>query len=70
MSFTHVSDCRTRTDDNGSHTPTLCPTCRGQNTEKFVQSLLTEIHLCRDCHWTFVVQRPTRSVSFPPSSGR
>jgi hypothetical protein len=39
-------------------TPRPCPTCQGQNTTKCVDSLLTEIHICRDCHETFTIQKP------------
>jgi ribosomal protein L37AE/L43A len=35
----------------------VCPTCLRSNTTKCVESLLTEIHICRDCHQTFVIDK-------------
>ena len=41
-----------------SQTPTLCPNCRRDDTTKCVESLLTEIHVCRACNKTFVITKP------------
>jgi len=43
-----------------------CPACGGHNTVKSVESLLTEIHICRDCHRTFIVRKPEPDVPAPP----
>ena len=50
--------------------PLTCPNCHSQNTVKTVESLLTEIHICRDCHQTFIVEKPPRpSPPFPFTKG-
>jgi hypothetical protein len=40
--------------------------CHSQNTVKTVESLLTEIHICRDCHRTFVIEKPQRKEPTRP----
>ena len=40
-----------------TNVPLPCPNCRSQNTVKTVESLLTQIHICRDCHRTFVIEK-------------
>ena len=48
-------------------TPRPCPTCRAQNTARCVDSLLTQIYICHDCHQTFTIhQKPQK----PPASSR
>jgi hypothetical protein len=51
-----------------NNTPLPCPTCHSKNTAKTVESLLTEIHICRDCHSTFVIEKPQRKE--PTRRGR
>jgi ribosomal protein L37AE/L43A len=47
-----------------------CPMCQGRNTVKAVEWLLTEIHVCHDCHQTFIVEKPPRpSLPFPSTKG-
>jgi ribosomal protein L37AE/L43A len=38
--------------------PPRCPTCHRKNTTKGIESLLREIHICRDCLRTFVIEKP------------
>jgi transposase-like protein len=38
--------------------PLTCPSCKGQNTTKSIGSMLREIHVCRDCLRTFVIEKP------------
>jgi hypothetical protein len=44
--------------DAAQKTSLPCPNCGSKNTEKTVESLLTEIHICRECHRTFVIEKP------------
>ena len=39
-----------------------CPFCRRQRTLKLVESGLSEIHVCRDCHKTFTLKKPARPL--------
>jgi hypothetical protein len=48
-------------------TPRPCPTCRAQNTARCVDSLLTQIYICHDCHQTFTIQQKPQK---PPASSR
>jgi ribosomal protein L37AE/L43A len=48
-----------------SSTPLACPICHQPNTTKCVDSLLTEIHICRDCRQTFVVYKPSKEPVRP-----
>jgi hypothetical protein len=41
-----------------TNTAIRCPAYLGQNTAKYVESLLTQIHFCRDCHQTFIIDKP------------
>jgi hypothetical protein len=41
--------------------------CERQNTIKTVESQLTEIHICRDCHRTFVIDKPRRAARLAES---
>jgi hypothetical protein len=45
--------------------PHICPTCHGPNTAKCVESLLTQIHICRDCREPFII---TKSTNVSPRS--
>ncbi|MET0166680.1 MAG: hypothetical protein ABW318_16950 [Vicinamibacterales bacterium] len=43
--------------DEPCATPLTCPGCKGQNTTKSIESMLREIHFCRDCLRTFVIEK-------------
>jgi transposase-like protein len=51
--------------DERIHVPVAkrCPHCQGENIVMCVESLLTQIYLCRDCRETFVVDKPPKSSS-------
>ena len=40
--------------------PPTCPFCDRRETLKAVESLLTEIHICRDCYKTFTLEKLPR----------
>ena len=52
--------------DEPCATPLTCPGCKGQNTTKSIESMLREIHICRDCLRTFVIEKPP--LRKPPAS--
>ena len=64
-----VLDCALAVDKR-IHVPLAkrCPNCQSENIVLSVDSLLTQIYLCRDCRETFIVDKPQRE-SGPRTSG-